>query len=67
MKIIDTVANQPSIGRIQSIESRDRVVTRWPGSPKVWDSIPGCATKNVRCKSVAFNIIECASRGSDTT
>ena len=33
------------------IESRGRVVTRWPGSQKVWDSIPSCATKFVRCKN----------------
>ena len=30
-------------------------------------SIPGCATKFVRCKNLAFNIGECVSRGSDTT
>ena len=37
------------------------VVTRWPGSPKVWGSIPGCATKIVRCKNLAFNFRECLS------
>ena len=55
---------------IQSViglpESRGRVVTRWPGSQKVWGSIPA-ATKIVRCKNLAFNIGECVSRGSDTT
>ena len=44
-----------------------RVVTRWPGSQEVGGSIPGCATKFVRCKNLAFNIGECVSRGSDTT
>ena len=48
-------------------ESRGRVVTRWPGSQEVGGSIPGCATKFVRCKNLAFNIGECVSRGSDTT
>ena len=47
--------------------SRGRVVTRWPGSQEVGGSIPGCATKFVRCKNLAFNIGECVSRGSDTT
>ena len=47
-------------------ESRGRVVTRWPGSQKVWGSIP-VATKIVRCKNLAFNIGECVSRGSETT
>ena len=46
---------------------RGRVVTRWPGSQEVGGSIPGCATKFVRCKNLAFNIGECVSRGSDTT
>ena len=41
--------------------------TRWPGSQEVRGSIPGCATKFVRCKNLAFNIGECVSRGSDTT
>ena len=49
------------------VESRGRVVTRWPGSQEVAGSIPGCATKFVRCKNLAFNIGECVSRGSDTT
>ena len=49
------------------LESRGRVVTRWPGSQEVGGSIPGCATKFVRCKNLAFNIGECVSRGSDTT
>ena len=40
-------------------ESRGRVVTRWPGSQEVGGSIPGCATKFVRCKNLAFNIGEC--------
>ena len=44
-----------------------RVVTRWPGSQEVGGSIPGCATKFVRCKNLAFNFGECVSRGSDTT
>ena len=48
-------------------ESRGRVVTRWPGSQEVGGSIPGCATKFVRCKNLAFNIGECVSRGWDTT
>ena len=52
---------------IYSLESRGRVVTRWPGSQEVGGSIPGCATKFVRCKNLAFNIGECVSRGSDTT
>ena len=43
-------------------ESRGRVVTRLPGSQKVWGSIPG-ATKIVRFKNLAFNIGECVSRG----
>ena len=47
-------------------ESRGRVVTHWPGSQKVWGSIPA-ATKIVRCKNLAFNIGECVSHGSDTT
>ena len=42
-----------------------RVVTRWPGSQKVWGSIPS-ATKIVRCNNLPFNIGECVSRGSDT-
>ena len=50
-----------------TIESCGRVVTRWPGSQEVGGSIPGCATKFVRCKNLAFNIGECVSRGSDTT
>ena len=45
---------------VKHIESRDRVVTRWPGNHKV--SIPA-ATKIVRCKNLAFNIGECVSRG----
>ena len=49
------------------VESRGRVVTRWPGSQEVGGSIPGCATKFVRCKNLAFNVGECVSRGSDTT
>ena len=49
------------------IESRGRVVTSWPGSQEVGGSIPGCATKFVRCKNLAFNIGECVSHGSDTT
>ena len=28
----------------------------WSGSPKVWGSISGCATKIVRCKNLAFNM-----------
>ena len=44
-------------------ESRGREVTRWPGSQKVWDSIPA-ATKIVRCKNLVFNIGECVSCGS---
>ena len=48
-------------------ESRGRVVTRWPGSQEVGGSFPGCATKFVICKNLAFNIGECVSRGSDTT
>ena len=32
------------------------MVTRWPGSQEVGGSIPGCATKFVRCKNLAFNI-----------
>ena len=48
-------------------ESCGRVVTRWPGSQEVGGSIPGCATKFVMCKNLAFNIGECVSRGSDTT
>ena len=52
---------------ISSTESRGRVVTHWPGSQEVGGSIPGCATKFVRCKNLAFNIGECVSRGSDTT
>ena len=52
---------------VYRLESRGRVVTRWPGSQEVGGSIPGCATKFVRCKNLAFNIGECVSRGSDTT
>ena len=52
---------------VDKLESRGRVVTRWPGSQEVGGSIPGCATKFVRCKNLAFNIGECVSRGSDTT
>ena len=37
------------------------VVTHWPGSQKVWDSIPA-ATKIIRCKNLASNI-----HGSDIT
>ena len=48
-------------------ESRGRVVTCRPGSQEVGGSIPGCATKFVRCKNLAFNFGECVSRGSDTT
>ena len=55
------------IGNSEATESRGRVVTRWPGSQEVGGSIPGCATKFVRCKNLAFNIGECVSRGSDTT
>ena len=43
------------------------MVTCWPGSQEVGGSIPGSATKFVRCKNLAFNIGECVSRGSDTT
>ena len=32
------------------------MVTRWPGSQEVGASIPGCATKFVRCKNLAFNM-----------
>ena len=32
-------------------ESRGQAVTRWPGSQEVGGSIPGCATKFVRCKT----------------
>ena len=32
------------------------MVTRWPGSQEVGGSIPGCATKFVRCKNLAFNL-----------
>ena len=53
-------------GGIITTESRGRVVTRWPGSQEVGGLIPGCATKFVRCKNLAFNIGECVSRGSDT-
>ena len=60
-----TVSSEPSW--IIITESRGRVVTRWPGSQEVGDSIPGCATKFVRCKNLAFNIGQCVSRGSDTT
>ena len=42
-------------------ESRGRVVTHWPGSQEVGGSIPGCATKFIRCKNLAFNIGECVS------
>ena len=35
------------------------MVTRWPGSQEVGGSIPGCATKFVRCKNLAFNIGVC--------
>ena len=56
-----------SLTSIPPLESRGRVVTRWPGSQEVGGSIPGCATKVVRCKNLAFNIGECVSRGSDTT
>ena len=52
---------------VYEAESCGRVVTRWPGSQEVGSSIPGCATKFVRCKNLAFNIGECVSRGSDTT
>ena len=48
------------------LESRGRVVTRWPSSQEVGSSILA-ATKIVRCKNLAFNIGECVSRGSDTT
>ena len=37
------------------------MVTRWPGSQKFWGSIPGNATKFVRCKNLAFNIGDCVS------
>ena len=40
-------------------ESRGQVVTCWPGSQEVGGLIPGCATKFVRCKNLAFNIGEC--------
>ena len=53
--------------KVYVLESRGRVVTRWPGSQEVGGSISGCATKFVRCKNLAFNIGECVSRGSDTT
>ena len=52
---------------VKLAESRGRVVTRCSGSQEVGGSIPGCATKFVRCKNLAFNIGECVSRGSDTT
>ena len=48
------------------LTSKILTVTRWPGSQKVWGSIPA-ATKIVRCKNLAFNIGVCVSRGSDTT
>ena len=51
---------------VSFVESRGRVVTRWPGSQEVGGSIPA-ATKIVKCKNLAFNIGECVSRGSDTT
>ena len=50
----DTSSIPGFIGR-----TRGRVVTRWPGSQEVGGSIPGCATKFVRCKNLAFNIGEC--------
>ena len=34
------------------------MVTRWPGSQKVWGFIPGCATKFVRCKNLAFTLAQ---------
>ena len=48
-------------------ETLGAIAHRWPGSQEVGGSIPGCATKFVRCKILAFNIGECVSRGSDTT
>ena len=51
---------------LNCVLSHGRVVTRWPGSQKVWGSIPA-ATIFVRCKNLAFNIGEFVSRGSDTT
>ena len=36
------------------------MVTRWPGSQEVGGSIPGCATKFVRCKNLAL-ILESVS------
>ena len=36
-------------------------LTHWRGSLKVWDSIPGCATKIVRFKNLAINIGDCVS------
>ena len=58
---------QALLVQLEHTESRGRVVTRWPGSQEVGGSIPGCATKFVRCKNLAFNIGECVSRGSDTS
>ena len=47
-------------------ESSGRIVSRWPGSQKVWGLFPA-ATKIVRCKNLAFNIGQCVSRGSEIT
>ena len=41
---------------VKYTESRGRVVTCWPGSQEVGGSIPGCATKFVRCKNLAFTL-----------
>ena len=37
-------------------DSHGRVVTHWPGSQEVGGSIPGCATKFVRCKNLALTL-----------
>ena len=66
-KKMDVPVGEKNRWNLHLTESRGRVVTRWPGSQEVGGSIPGCATKFVRCENLAFNIGECVYRGSDTT